>query len=151
MKSLNRFLCNNVIVFLFGDIRVSHLDLYSSDCRQICLRLNKQVLTIRRGRNHKKFKFEEMWLLDERYKNIVEECWTSTCENYFDQGPHFGLHYSLNVCENRLVECGQNRWKEMLEESDKYCNLVQPRSNFQEINTTDSKLNKALEEKKIQW
>lgn len=85
--------------------QVTHLDWFSSDHRPICLYLATEDLVVQPFRQRRAFKFEEMWISNERCKNIVEGCW-SVSEGPVGQHVGVGLDFQQTVqkCGRQLLK-----------------------------------------------
>lgn len=98
LKRLDHFLGNYAFSDLFLQCRVSHLDWYSSDHRPICLKVNNVHERGGEKRFTRTFRFEELWLLNEECRSIVEKCWGVGPEvRHFVGGAGVDFHSLIDI------------------------------------------------------
>lgn len=77
LKKLDRFLCNDALNYIYGHLKVTHLDWYSSNHMPICLSLESSSPSVRLNCGTRTCKFDEMCVTD---GSIIAHDWGSKVE-----------------------------------------------------------------------
>ena len=122
VERLDRGLANKAWSELFPNAEVRVHEVSTSDHMPLCLQLNKQVYMP----CGKRYRFENMWIQEKEFWNIVQECWNSEGTNE--------LMSRLAMCCLRLEEWGGGLIKNLKSKLSNYRKEMKSLRSRREVN-----------------